>query len=197
MTDLGLEIYNRLKTKPRKYVEKIHCPLILNVMLKKGRPSAFCAKAEISDMTFYRWIKEYDFFAECYALGKMFARENWEIEGEKLRTHTNPPGVISHEFEHWKMVGWSRFGISKNSRIKLDLDSKGNPSEHYSQLLLQASNGDFTASEIKQLMEAINVGLNTHQVIQLQKEIDQLKSDLAIMVSNKNGHHTITDKGTA
>lgn len=197
MTDLGLEIYKQLKTKPIKYVEKIHCPLLLNMMLQKGRYTAFCKEVRICEMTFYSWVKKHELFTQCYGIGKIFSRENWEIEGEKLRTQTNPPGVISHEFEHWRMIGWSRFGISKNSRIKLDLDPKGNPSQHYSQLLVQAANGDFTAAEIKQLMEAINVGLNTHQVFELQKEIDQLKSDLAIMAANANGNHTITDKGTA
>ena len=91
-------------------------------------------------------------------------------------------------------MGWSRFGISKNSRIILNLDPKGNTSTHYSQLLLQASEGDFTAAEIKQLMEAVNVGLNTHQVFELQKEIDQLKSDLLTMMNNTNGNDTITNK---
>jgi hypothetical protein len=187
-------IFKKLKRQPSRYDEKEHCKMILRIMLHKGRYSAFCTEALICESTFREWINKNPLFAQCYAIGKMFSRENWEIEGEQLREETNPPGVISHKFEHWKMMGWSRFGISKNSRIRLNLDPNGNPSQHYSQLLLQASEGDFTASEIKQLMEAVNVGLNTHQVFELQKEIDQLKSDLAIMMTNQNGNDTITDK---
>jgi hypothetical protein len=67
--------------------------------------------------------------------------------------------------------------------------------EHYAQLLKQANNGDFTAGEIKQLMEAINVGLNTHQVFTLQKEIDQLKADLITMNENSNGNNHFAAKG--
>jgi hypothetical protein len=93
------------------------------------------------------------------------------------------------------MVGWSRFGISRNSRIKLDLNPHCNPSEHYAQLLLQASKGDFTASEIKQLMEAVNVGLSTHREINLQKQIDEIRADQAIMKVNTNGDNTFTNKG--
>jgi hypothetical protein len=91
------------------------------------------------------------------------------------------------------MIGWSRFGISKNSRIKLELVPTDNPAQHYSQLLVQAAKGDFTAGEIKQLMEAVNVGLNTHQVFELQKQIDELKSDLATMVDNQNGNNTVAN----
>jgi hypothetical protein len=186
-------IYNKIKHKPPPYNQKIHCILILKIMLKQGRISAFCKEAMIDDSTFYRWVNAHEVFARCYGLGKIFAREAWEQDGEDMREETNPPGVISHKFEHWKMVGWSRFGVSKNSRIKLDLDANANPSQHYSQLLKQAANGDFTASEIKQLMEAVNVGLNTHQVFELQKQIDELKSDLALMVTNKNGDDTFAD----
>src|SRR5271156_2600006 len=108
MTDLGLEIYKSIKRKPVKYVEKIHCPLILNVMIEKGRYTTFCKQVQICEMTFYRWVKKNELFAQCYGIGKIHAREKWEIEGEALRHETNPPGVISHKFEHWKMVGWSR-----------------------------------------------------------------------------------------
>jgi hypothetical protein len=130
-------------------------------------------------------------------MGKVFARESWELEGERLRDREMPIGVVDYAFEHWKMMGWSRFGISKNSRIKLQLKANDTPDKHYAQLLEQAANGDFTASEIKQLMEAINVGLNTHQVFALQKEIDQIKSDLATMQANTDAHNSGTNKGIA
>ena len=125
----------------------------------------------------------------------MFARENWEADGRVIQDEVTMPGVISHKFEYWRMIGWSRFGVGKNSRIRLDLDPKGTPNDHYAQLIHQASQGDFTAGEIKQLMEAINVGLNTHQVFKLQQEIDQLNKDLATMKENANGDNTFSDKG--
>lgn len=191
------QIYNIIKNYPTKYDEEIHCKLILKIMINKGRMSAFCTEVVIAESTFYRWIKKYPLFQECYSIGKMFAREEWEEEGYRLRDACNPPGVIDNSFEHWKLVGWSRFGVSKNSRIKLNLNPAGNPNEHYTQLLKQASEGDFTASEIKQLMEAVNVGLNTHQAFELQKEIDQLKYDLALMNENNSVQNSFANKGIA
>lgn len=188
-----MKVFKALKGKKTTYKEDTHCPLILKVMITKGRYSAFCTQAMVCESTFFNWIKLHPLFADCYGMGKMFSREAWEDEGEALKDETNPPGVISNRFEYWKMIGWSRFGISKNSRIKLDLDPDANPSQHYRQLLVQAANGDFTSSEIKQLMEAINVGLNTHQVFKLQEEIDQLKSDLTTMMVNKNGNDTFAN----
>lgn len=192
------QIYETLKTGRRPtYNEEVHCKLILKTMMKEGRITAFAAEAMVHEDTFYRWVREHELFKECYLIGKVFARESWELEGERLRDREMPIGVVDYAFEHWKMMGWSRFGISKNSRIKLQLKANDTPDKHYAQLLEQAANGDFTASEIKQLMEAINVGLNTHQVFALQKEIDQLKSDLATMQANTDAHNSGTNKGIA
>jgi hypothetical protein len=193
------KIFKKLKCGPTKYKETLHCKLLLEIMSdpNKGRISAFCKEVLISEPTFYKWVKTHELFAQCYSLGQIFARESWEKDGFELRDRFTPPGTIDHGFEYWKMIGWSRFGISKNSRIKLDLNPDDNPSQHYSQLLKQASTGAFTAAEIKQLMEAVNVGLNTHQVFELQKQIDELKSDMSTMNENSNVQNSFTNKGIA
>jgi hypothetical protein len=190
------EIYSLLKLKPTTYNEAKHCTMILRVMgdKDKGRYSAFCTEAFVSERTFYTWLKENELFFECYTLGRMFARERWEEEGEEIAQEMSVMGSSNHRFEHWRMIGWSRWGVGKNARIRLDLDPKATPDKHYSQLLAQAAQGDFTAGEIKQLMEAINVGLNTHQVFKLQQEIDALRADLATMAENANGDNFSANK---
>lgn len=196
----GKEIVKRLRERNAKsgdgYNEDEHCAKIITIMGNpdKGTMSAFCVESLISDDKFYAWVEKYPFFMDCYCLAKMFARENWERMGREIKDRVSLPGTINNEFEYWKMIGWSRFGIGKTSRIRLALDPHSKPNEQYAQLLKQAATGDFTAGEIKQLMEAVNVGLNAHQVFELQKEIDQLKADLAIMKENSNGNDTFSDK---
>jgi hypothetical protein len=182
-----------------EYKEKPHCKLLVEVMADpdRGTISAFCLEAFIEEDTFYRWVNTYPLFSSIYSYCKMVARELWEKEGREIKKLRLPMGTISYEFEHWKLIGWSRFGVSKNSRIKLHLNPDDSPEKHYSQLLKQASQGDFTAAEIKQLMEAVNVGLNTHQVFTLQSQIDDLKLDLATMQANSDAHNSSTNKGIA
>lgn len=194
MTFNAEELYKHVKSSnAQKYCEEKHCVMILRVMNdpKKGTYSAFCVEAKIGDGTFWGWLNQHEIFLQCYALGKMFARERWEQEGRELQDI--PSELVGCRFEYWRMIGWSRFGVGKNSRIRLNLKGN-NPSEHYNQLIQQASNGDFTAGEIKQLMEAINVGLNAHQVFELQKEIDSLKADLAKMQELRHGENSYTNK---
>jgi hypothetical protein len=192
-------IYKKLKDNPNGFNEELHCPMVIRIMCNKdkGTISAFCAEALISNRTFFKWVAKSQIFEECYLLAKMFSQENWEEEGRQLRNRILEKGESDHSFEYWRMVGWSRFGIGKNSRIRLDLNPEDSPNMHYSQLLKQAASGDFTAGEIKQLMEAINVGLNAHQVFALQKEIDELKSNVEKINTNKDAHNTFTNKGIA
>lgn len=200
MTFDAQEVYKTLKLKPTIYQEDYHCPLVLEVMSNpdKGTLSAFCCEARVSNHVFYKWLAENPLFYECYYFGKMVAKRHWEKEGLELKNYIAPIGQISYAFEHWKMVGWSQFGISnKNSRVRLDLNPKDEPTKHYAQLLKQAASGDFTAGEIKQLMEAINVGLNTQQVITLQKQIDELKSDIVTMGENSHVQNTFSNQGIA
>lgn len=192
-------IVEKFKKGPTKYNEDVHCEMLVNVMTNrhKGTMSAFCIDAVISETTFYNWIDENEVFADLYSFCKMYSRETWEVEGRELKDMTMPMGTISYAFEYWKMIGWSRFGISKNSRVKLKLKADDTPDKHYAQLLKQAASGDFTAGEIKQLMEAINVGLNTHHVFKLQEEINQLKSYLVTINENSNAHNSVTTKRIA
>ena len=198
MSAESVAIYKKIKGRTSNYDEEIHCPMILDVMNDRslGTLSAFCVQALISESTAYLWMKKNPVFAECYLVGKAMARQNWEDDGRGFEGFTVPMGTISHAFEYWRTIGWSRFGVGKTPRIRLDLDPDDNPNNHYAQLLKQAASGDFTAGEIKQLMEAVNVGLNAHQVFTLQKEIDELKSNLAKMTSNMNENNTFPNKGT-
>lgn len=191
------KVYEKFKSTRTPYSEKIHCPLLLKIMAdkEKGSMASFCVEVGISDSTFYHWLNKYKVFEECYGMGKMVARDNWEKEGREMRMI--PYAELGCQFEMWRTIGWSRFGIGKNSRIRLNLNPKDSPAQHYAQLLQQASQGEYTASEIKQLMEAVNVGLRAHEVFNLQQEIEQLKADIIKLNEIKNGENTYTVKGTS
>lgn len=183
----------------RKYDEEKHCKMLINVMMdpERGTIASFCLEALILERTFNKWVVKYELFRDLYYFSKMIAREVWEDEGRKIRDTEYQIGTINYAFEHWKMIGWTRFGVGRNSRLKLDVEPGASPAKHYEAILKQAAEGDFTASEFKQLMEAVNVGLNVHQVFELQKQIDELKSNLAIMSANTNVKNPFTDKGAA
>lgn len=187
MTKIDSEArYKKIKNQTI-YDESIHCPMILEVMNdpRRGTVAAFCVEVGIGDTAFYSWLKKYPMFEDCYAYGKMLAKYNWEQEAKNLEYLESKE--VGCKYELWRIKGWSQFGVGKNSRIRVDLKEGATPAEHYHDILKQASNGDFTAGEIKQLMEAINVGMNAHQAFEMQKQIDSLKLDLEKMESRSNG----------
>ncbi len=195
--NIGVDkIYDHFKRGQTRYDEETHCKLLIKLMLdyETATTSAFCVEAFISEVCFHLWVKTHPLFGNLYYFCKMISRELWEDEGRKIAEMEMPMGMSNNLFEHWKMIGWSRFGFSKNARLKIGLDPEDTPAAHYAAILRQAADGDFTASEFKQLMEAVNVGINVHQVYELQKQIDELKSDLSLMEENSNVQNPFTNK---
>lgn len=204
MTDvtnqLADRIYNHFKNGYEgDYREEEHCKLLIDVMMdkNKGTVGSFCIVAMICERTFYNWVTVHELFRNIYHFSKLLAREQWERDGRELRDADYPMGTINYSFEYWKMMGWSRFGISKVSKIKIAIKDDASPQELYQQILKQATEGDYTASEFKQLMEAVNIGLNVHRDCELQNQIDELKSALSVMEQNTGVQNPFTNKGTA
>jgi hypothetical protein len=194
------EVYDFFKKKKNTlYNEEKHCKLLIKVMMdkNKGCHTYFCVEAMVGESTFYHWVRNRETFGNLFFFTKMVAKQCWYEEGMELRSKQYLMGTINYEMDHWKLMGWAKFGISRNSRIRINFGEDDSPAKHYQAILRQAADGDFTASEFKQLMEAVNVGLNVHQTFELQKQIDELKSDLLIVTENSGVQNPFTDKGIA
>lgn len=171
------KLYLQIKAGNSIYEEEIHCPMVLHVMNTKGTMTAFCKEALISDSAFYRWIKKYPLFNDCYQLGRMFSKSNWEEEGESGKDDEN------FNLDYWRITGACRYGVGK-ARVRLAIDADSNPYEQYKQLVEQAACEEFSAAELKQLMESINVGLRAWEGFELQGQLNEMKSDLVRMDRN-------------
>ncbi len=183
-------IYQKYKAGHIQYVEEIHCPMVLKVMDEVGTMSGFCVRAEISDTVFYRWLHKYPVFSECFRLGCMVARENWEEEGRLGKDDE------TFNLELWRTQGAARYGVGKTNRVRVHIDADSTPYDQYKQLVSQASMGDFTAAEFKQLIEAINVGIRAYESFELQKEVDLMKQDL-LKMSQNNANNIVSITKTA
>jgi hypothetical protein len=185
MTKLSSSIYKSMKIGT-KFDEEKHCTILLDCMNQSGTMSSFCVKIGIGDGTFYYWLNKHQVFMDCYRMGCMIARENWEREGELGK------GSEDFDMEMWRTVGAMRFGVGKTNRVRVHVDADSTPYDQYRQLMTQASMGDFTASELKQLMESINIGIRAYESFELQKEVDAMRSDLAKM--NDHGNNIVAIK---
>lgn len=171
------------------YEAKKHCIDIKEYISRYGTIYQFCADHKLSDKTFYKWLALYPEFQDYYRQGMMLSRSKWEKEG-----------ALNYDNEEWNMRYWElqgeiRYGINKANRVRVMIDPNANPHEQYKQLIYQASFGEYTAAEIKQLMEAINVGVRAYECFKQQKDIDKIKEDLNKMSIN-HGAHLLPDKST-
>jgi hypothetical protein len=185
-------LYLQIKNKDRPiYKEEVHCPMIIEVMDNEGTMTAFCKKAGISDGLFYKWCGKYPIFNECYQIARMRSKYNWEKEGEDGQHDEN------FNFEYWRIKGACRYGVGKSNRVRMAVNPESNPYEQYQQLISQANGEEFTASEIKQLMEAINVGRSAFEAFKLQEDVNKMREDILRMKSanaNDSGSIASTTK---
>jgi hypothetical protein len=179
-------IYLNIKDNRTMYDERLHCTMLIEVLLNPegGTMSAFCKKAFISDSTFYSWCNRYTVFRDCYRYGIMAAKEIWEKQG---REGQHDPDF---NMEYWKQIGSMRYSLGKSNKVRLEIDSEATPYDQYTQLINQSSNGDFTAAELKQIMECINVGRNVYESFKLQQEVDKMREDL-LKMSQGHGDNII------
>ncbi len=177
------ELYETLKSPRRFYDEEKHCVMILEILPVKWRVSAFCVEALICEQTFYEWVNKYAIFKTCYGVAQLLAHEAWEKEE-----------VDNLDNEDWDRKTWlqrgSRYFAKDKAKIKLEVDCMASPWEQYQQILKQAEKGDFNASEIKQLMESINVGTRVYETFKLQVELDKMKEDFNEM-SQRHGNNPV------
>lgn len=184
------KIYESIKSNKSNYEEKKHCLMVLDIIGNGGTVAEFCTQALIADTTYYRWRRTHTMFDNCSRIANMYAQMLWEREGEE--NADNP----DFNWRYWEGIGSSRFNHAKQARIRLNIDENADPYTQYKQLVQQAGEGDLTASEVKQLMESINIGIRSYESFKLQGEVDKMKDDL-IKMSVENGNNIIPIAGIA
>lgn len=169
------------------YERERHCPAVLDSVAKNGTISHFCAENSISDTRFWQWCAMYPEFNDCYRIGLMKARYAWELEGEL--------GKDDEGFHmiYWEKIGNIKFSINKADKIRIDVNPDLSPHEQYKQLITQASRGEFTSSEFKQISESINIGVRAYEVFKQQEEIDKLREDLNRMSEHHGEQYNSAD----
>jgi len=180
------KLYLQLKKRETSYKEELHCPMIIDVMNRRGTMTAFCEEALISDGLFYKWCRQHPIFDRCYQVAKSISKANWEAEGEAGKDDEN------FNLEYWRITGACRYGVGRSNRIRMAVDADADPYEQYKQLVRQASGEEFTASEIKQLMESINVGRGVYETFKLQERVTEMENNVKRMELNSvNNSRTI------
>lgn len=186
------KIYEQIRKKHTNvsfYNEKEHCISVLEIVGNGGSVAEFLTANLISDTTYYRWRKMHPMFDECARIAMHFAQILWEREGEE--NADNP----DFNWRFWEGIGNHRFYYSKQNRVRINIDEDADPHVQYQQLIKQAKEGDLTSSEIKQLMESINIGIRAYESFKLQAEVDKMKEDL-LKMNLENGNNIVTTKDT-
>lgn len=176
--------FEKLFKKKTMYSPAIHCPMVLSIVSKTGRATAFCKESGLSICSFQHWLATFPLFREHYGLGLVYAKETWEEEFEERKDDE------SFNVKEWVERGNRIFKMNATQKLHLNITPNSNPYQQYQQIMEQAVSGEFTATEIKLLMESINVGTRVYESFKLQEEVDKMKDDLNLMAS-RNGNNIV------
>ena len=184
------EAKKNVSRNKKKYKEDIHCQMVVDVFSSAtGSDATFCEKAVISEHTLKTWRFSYPVFKECYDIAKMMAKKAWELEGE-MNKHD-----AEFNMEYWEKKGDRLFRAFKKDRVSPYMSPDKNPYEQYKELLKQSQSGEFSAPEIKQLMESINIGIRSYETYKLEEEVEDMKDALEKM--RRHSVETSTETSTA
>lgn len=173
-----------------EYDKKKHCRFVIESVEETWSIYKFCSDLSISDNKFWRWCALHPEFNECYRIGLMKARNKWETEGRYYK-----------DDEEWNMAYWEKMGelhfqTHRPEKVRLDINPEASPHQQYQQIISQANRGDFTSAEMKQVMEAVNIGVRAYEVFKQQGEIDKLREDFNKMSEAHSVVHTNTNSPT-
>lgn len=166
---LGESIYEMIRDGV-EYNPEIHCPKIINLFSQGKGIANFCVEVGISRVAFATWQRKHVKFREAVAIGKEVGIVKW------LGIAEGNPELVAL---YWKQFGFRNFGSTEG--VRLEVDPKASPIKQYEQIMEQATRGEFTSAEIKQIMESINIGLRALEVCSIQKDVDELKEGLKKM----------------
>lgn len=162
------------------YVQEKHCKEAIEILGDKDRGTYadICKAFVITESEFNEWRKKYTLFNKAVEFGQVLAKVNWQNEPREHKELDDDGESKPFNFSVWKYVGKCRFGISDQAKIKVELDKTLSPVEQYGQLLDCAAMGYYSASEFKQVSEAINIGIRAHEVCNMQSELNELRQTL-------------------
>jgi hypothetical protein len=172
-------LFDRIKSNI-EYDEEKHCRSIIEILSSGHTITDFLTKHGISKQRMVSWQMQHTLFRECFMLGRDIGKQKWIMEG--LSNIDNK----EFNFKVWEM--WGRQNYGGMDKVSLFVDPTSTPIQQYQQILYQSTCGDFSSSEIKQVMESINIGIRAYETGELEDQIKELQDGLKKMEEREIEH---------
>ena len=150
----------------------VHIPLLEKVFETGEGIMAFCAEAEISRRTFFRWLKQFSEFKNCYDIVINKAGRLWEMYPMQTLRRGE-----AFNYQYWLLVMRNRFGYSG---ICLPDRNDKTAESKFDSAWQSLREGNLTSSDYKNITEGIvgelrakELELKAKELVLKQKELDK------------------------
>ena len=149
----------------------VHIPLLERIFVGGEGVMAFCAEARISRMTFFRWLKQFSEFKECYDIAINQAGRLWEAYPMEVLKRGQ-----AFNYQYWHLIMRNRFAYS-GICFPLKSDHK-TPEGKFTSAWDALRDGYLTAQDYKNIVEGIVGELRAQELELKAKELSLKQQEL-------------------
>ena len=162
--DVKRRVLRLVKGETVAYRKELHLPLMINIFKIGGTREKFCSKAEISQNTFYDWLKKYPEFAATYQEAHLMAWEWWQ---------ENCYGI---DYKIWESIMRNRFRQQNYCDAALPGFMSDKPVESMRAVKLAIGEGKITLREAVDFAKVVSETTNAITHEQLEERVAALEA---------------------
>jgi Asp-tRNA(Asn)/Glu-tRNA(Gln) amidotransferase B subunit len=153
-----------------KYDPAVHIPLMLDTVGKAEGYHAFCAEAEISSNTFFRWLKKEPQFAKAYEVAQELGRRIWDKKG--IEGAEDP----AFNIKQWQVIAKNLHGYAEQRALNIPkLRNAKSSMQKMTVITNEIADGKLTGHEAKQLAEIVVATVKVEEATDREKRLGLLE----------------------
>lgn len=150
---------------------------------KKGESmEEFCAHFDISENTFYKWVKSKPDFAEAYEKAQAKAKAYFLKLGREYMVEENEGARINLGLYNRTMN--TRFNLPAQRKLKIKGIAKKKIEDKMHAVMKAVDGGELTSMEATQMSRVIEAAMKVSQHTDLEKRLEQIEQAQKIGVDD-------------
>lgn len=179
----GDKIAKEWKDWQPKEFQPTHCTQLIKIMSEGKGIQAFNAANNLSQATFYRWIKEYPDFAIAYGIAKQKCDDYLLGLLHEYKIEFKADGAITLNVQIWKEIQKATRLVHEKKEMALGINLSGNHNTMMTSVLHGLMQGAIEIDEAQELAELIGKAQNIEERGELNQRVEELEKALSVGVA--------------
>lgn len=163
--------------QPKEF-KPTHCTQLIMLMSQGKGPQSFNAANNLSQATFYRWVKEYPDFATAYEIAKQKCDDYLLGLLHEHKIESKADGSVSLNMHVWREINKTSRLAHDKKETTLGVNLSGNHNTMMTSVLHGLTVGVIGIEEAQKLAELIGKAQDIEERGELVKRVEELENAL-------------------